>query len=110
MLLRTFGYLLLAGCALQAQAKVDATRAARLGQDLTPLGAERAGNAAGTIPAWDGGLATPPAGYQPGMHHPDPYAGEAARFVIDGKNLGQYDKLLTPGYKALLAAHPDARS
>lgn len=107
MLLRTFGYLLLAGCALQAQAKVDATQAARLGQDLTPLGGERAGNAAGTIPAWDGGLATPPAGYEPGMHHPDPYASEAPRFVIDGKNLGQYEQLLTPGHKALLQAHPE---
>lgn len=107
MLLRIFGYLLLAGCALQAQAKVDATQAARLGQDLTPLGGERAGNAAGTIPAWDGGLATPPAGYEPGMHHPDPYASEAPRFVIDGKNLGQYEQLLTPGHKALLQAHPE---
>ena len=28
----------------------------RLGKDLTPVGAERAGNADGTIPAWDGGL------------------------------------------------------
>ena len=26
------------------------------GTELTPMGAEKAGNAAGTIPAWDGGL------------------------------------------------------
>ncbi|MDO8696228.1 MAG: DUF1329 domain-containing protein, partial [Pseudomonas sp.] len=50
-MLRKFAILLLAGCALQAQAKVDAAQAARLGAELTPLGAERAGNAAGTIPA-----------------------------------------------------------
>ena len=49
---------------------MDSTQAARLGQDLTPLGAERAGNAAGTIPAWTGGVQAP-AGYEPGMHHPD---------------------------------------
>jgi hypothetical protein len=30
---------------------------------LTPLGAERAGNAAGTIPAWTGGFNTPPANW-----------------------------------------------
>lgn len=107
MLLKAFGYLLLAGVALQAQAKVDTPQAARLGQDLTPLGGERAGNAAGTIPPWDGGLATPPAAYQPGMHHPDPYAGEAPRFVVDGNNLGQYESLLTPGHKALMQEHPE---
>ena len=58
---------------------VGADQAARLGQDLTPLGGERAGNADGTIPAWTGGITTPPAGYRPGMHHPDPYAAHAAR-------------------------------
>lgn len=30
---------------------------AELGKSLTPIGAEKAGNAAGTIPEWDGGLA-----------------------------------------------------
>ena len=34
----------------------------RLSDDLTPMGSERAGNAAGTIPAWTGGITTPPAG------------------------------------------------
>src|SRR5690606_41300532 len=56
---RKLGFLVLAACALQVQAKVDATQAARLGQDLTPLGAERAGNAAGSIPAWTGGVQPP---------------------------------------------------
>lgn len=37
-----------------AQAAVSADEAARLGRDLTPAGAEAAGNAAGTIPAWEG--------------------------------------------------------
>src|SRR5690606_36235137 len=73
---RMFGIVMLAAMAGQVQAKVDPVQAARLGADLTPLGAERAGNAAGTIPAWTGGV-TPPAGYQPGMHHLDPYADDA---------------------------------
>ena len=38
-----------------AMAKVSPEEAARLGQDLTPMGSEKAGNADGTIPAWDGG-------------------------------------------------------
>ena len=34
---------------------VSAEEAAHLGKDLTPLGAEAAGNADGTIPPWTGG-------------------------------------------------------
>ncbi len=49
---------------------------ARLGKDLTPLGGEKAANADGTIPAWDGGIVRPPAGYQPGKHYVDPFAGD----------------------------------
>ena len=41
--------------ALTVNAAVTAEEADRLGRDLTPVGAERAGNAAGTIPAWTGG-------------------------------------------------------
>lgn len=39
-------------------AAVGADEAARLGHELTPAGAEAAGNAAGTIPAWEGRAAT----------------------------------------------------
>ena len=38
---------------LAAEAAVSAQEAAHLGADLTPLGGEKAGNAAGTIPAWE---------------------------------------------------------
>ncbi|MCR3764408.1 DUF1329 domain-containing protein, partial [Pseudomonas aeruginosa] len=69
-MLKKLGILLLgAGCAWAAQAKVDEVQAARLDQDLTPLGAERAGNADGSIPPWTGGITQAPAGYRPGMHH-----------------------------------------
>ena len=68
----------LAGLALTssaALAAVGADQAARLGRDLTPTGAEKAGNGS-TIPAWDGGIRTPPAGYKIGDFHPDPYAAD----------------------------------
>jgi hypothetical protein len=105
--LRMLSIVLLATCALQAQAKVDSAQAARLGQDLTPLGGERAGNAAGTIPAWDGGLAQPPANYQPGMHHPDPYSRDAALYQVNSQNLAQYQAQLPAGLKVLLEKHPE---
>lgn len=106
-MLRHVAVLALAALCLPAQAKVDAAQAARLGQDLTPLGGERAANAAGTIPVWEGGLTTPPASYQPGMHHPDPYAGDAVLYSVNAQNLGQYQQVLPAGLQTLLQAHPD---
>src|SRR5690606_5045081 len=79
---RKVGVGLLGVVACQAQAKVDPVQPARLGADLTPLGAERAGNAQGTIPAWTGGV-KPPAHYELGMHHPDPYADDAMLYRVD---------------------------
>ena len=38
---------------------VGEQEAARLGKDLTPVGAEKAGNKDGTIPAWTGGIRVP---------------------------------------------------
>ncbi len=93
--------------AVSAFGAVSADQAARLGQDLTPLGAERAGNAAGTIPAWTGGITQAPAGYTPGMHHPDPFAGEAPLYTITAANLDQYRDKLTAGAIALLKAYAD---
>ena len=48
-----------------------------LGKSLTPMGAEKAGNAAGTIPAWDGGLTQCPPGHKPGDHYPNPFPQDA---------------------------------
>ena len=72
----TGGLLLSAILASFVTAEISSTDLARLGRDLTPLGAEKAGNADGSIPAWTGGITTPPAGFQPGDHHPDPFAGD----------------------------------
>ena len=88
-------------------AEITADQIARLGADLTPLGGDKAGNADGSIPAWEGGLTQPPAGYQPGRHYVDPYAGDAIKFTITAANMGQYADKLTEGHKALLKAYKD---
>ncbi|MEJ2470060.1 MAG: DUF1329 domain-containing protein [Desulfuromonadales bacterium] len=87
-------------------AAISADQADRLGQDLTPLGGEKAGNADGTIPAWTGGITTPPANYEKGMHHPDPYADDAILFTITADNMAQYADHLTAGQQAMLKAYP----
>ena len=86
------------------QAKITAEEAARLGNDLTPLGGEKAGNAAGTIPAWEGGITEPPASYKPGDHHPDPFGDDKVLFKINKANMAQYSDQLSEGHKALLTA------
>ena len=72
-----------------------AQTAADLGKTLTPIGAIKAGNADKTIPAYDGGITTPPAGYKPGDHQPDPFADDKPLFTINAANMAQYaDKLI----------------
>ena len=84
-----------------AMAKVAPDQVARLGADLTPLGAEKAGNKDGSIPEWTGGITSAPAGYKPGDHHPDPFAADKAVLTIDKSNMAQYKQFLTPGQIAL---------
>ncbi len=98
---------LLACTGLPVSAEVSAESAARLGSDLTPLGAEAAGNAAGTIPPWQGGITRPPKGYQPGMHHPDPFPEDKPLFVITAKNVHEHEAHLSPGQIALFHRYPD---
>jgi hypothetical protein len=100
------GLLLSALCGA-AHAAVSPDQAAQLGTTLTPYGAEKAGNAAGTIPAWDGGLTQAPAGFVPGRHYVDPFAGDQALFTISNANAEQYAANLTPGQRALLKRYPD---
>ncbi len=93
-----------------AMAKVSAEDARKLGisdTPLTPLGAERAGNAAGTIPAWTGGITQPPSGYKVGMHHPDPFAADKPTLTITAANHKQYAAQLTPGQIAMFEKYPD---
>jgi len=90
-----------------AMAKVPADQAARLGKDLTPLGAETAGT--GDVPAYTGGLQAPPPGikFDPKTQHPtNPFPGDKPKFTVTNANAGQYADKLTDGHKALLKALP----
>ncbi|MEN8720316.1 MAG: DUF1329 domain-containing protein [Oceanococcaceae bacterium] len=100
---------LLLGAAGTAHAAVSPEQAARLGQDLTPIGAEKAGNAAGTIPAWTGGIKDIPAGFTQGGHYPDPYASDQPLFTIDAGNHEKYAANLSPGQIALFKRYPETR-
>jgi len=76
---------------------------------LTPVGAERAANADGSIPKWEGGMTSPPHGWKAGMGYVDPFAAEKPLFVISGANAGQYAAKLAPGQLAMLKRYPDFR-
>lgn len=87
-------------------AGVPADEAAQLGKDLTPIGAERAGNDAGTIPAW-----TPAKqhGALKGEFPSDPeLANEQPLFTITAANLSEHAAMLSEGHKELLRRFPDS--
>jgi hypothetical protein len=90
----------------QVLAALTAEEIARLGTDLTPVGAQKAGNASGTIPAWTGGLNAAPAGFNPGQDYIDPYASEKPLYTVTAANMTQYKDQLTPGYQAMLQKYP----
>jgi len=92
-----------------AQAAVSADEAAKLKSTLTPLGAEKAGNKDGTIPAWDGGYTKVPAGWKNGDPRPDPFAAEKPLVSISAKNMAQYDAKLSEGTKAMMKRYPSFR-
>ncbi|WP_321351844.1 DUF1329 domain-containing protein [Halopseudomonas oceani] len=84
------------------QAEID-----QLGTSLTPIGAEKAGNASGTIPAWTGGLPTDAGQSLPNNFLESPYKDDQPEFVITAQNLEQYKANLTPGQIALFERYPE---
>ena len=90
-----------------AAAAISQEQADKLGgPEFTPMGAERAGNAAGTIPEW-APLTTLPAGYTPGQPLVDPYGADKVEFSITAANYEQYKDNLSPGQIALLKRYPN---
>lgn len=88
-------------------AAVSDDEAAKLGKSLTPLGAEREGNADGTIPAWTGGTEKSPVtgdNYIP----PNFLGDDEAILKIDADNMEDYSDKLSSGTKALLEKFPDS--
>ncbi|HUR41278.1 MAG TPA: DUF1329 domain-containing protein [Verrucomicrobiae bacterium] len=95
--------LLVAVVSLPLAAKVTPEEAAKLGTELTPVGAEKGGNADGSIPAW-----TPHAkkGALKNEYPTAPFDNEKPLFTITGANLAQYGAKLTEGHKYLLKTYP----
>lgn len=91
--------LVLLGGAGTALGEMTPQEAARLGKDLTPLGAEAAGNKDGSIPAWTGGLTA-------GKDGEDPFANEKPLYTITAANVDQHKDKLAPGQIALLKRYP----
>ena len=82
--------------------------AAKLKSELTPFGAEKAGNKDGSIPAWTGGYTTPIPGDPAGGRRGDPYKDEKPVLTITAKNAEQYADKLTDGTRAMLKKYPDS--
>lgn len=92
-----------------ASAAVSAEEAAALKSTLTPLGAEKAGNADGTIPAWTGDAPKALAGRKAGSVGPAPFADEKPSFQITAANVDKYAGKLSESTKHLLKTYPDFR-
>ena len=92
-----------------ALAAVSAEEAAKLRNGtLTPMGAERAGNADGSIPPWDGGITKPLPGNMLGDIPTQLFANEKPLFQVTAGNMAEYAALLSDGTKALLQKYPDS--
>jgi hypothetical protein len=96
----------LVGAVAPAQARLSDAEVARLGADLTPMGAEKAANKDGTIPAWSGGLCSAPSGWTASKGYVDPFGSDQVKFTITKANAAQYKDKLTPGTLALLDKVP----
>ncbi|MDT0496213.1 DUF1329 domain-containing protein [Algiphilus sp. W345] len=98
--------LILSTVALPAMAKAPPEEVAKLGKELTPVGAQRAGNDDGTIPEWTPAeQAGPLKGFWPS--NPQVEA-EKPLFSITAQNMAQYAGKLTEGHKELLKRYPDS--
>lgn len=96
----------LAAAGPAVMAKVSEEEAARLGNELTPVGAERAGNG-DEIPEWTGGYDTPPANFSEGGHYLDPFPEDEPLFVIDRSNVEEHKERLSPGQVAMIKRYDD---
>ena len=100
------GVLGLSLLATSVMAAVSADEAAKLGSTLTPMGAEKAGNADGSIGPWE--PLSKSAGSVDGKGFlADPYGSEKPLFTITAQNAEQYKDKLSPGQMAMLKRYPD---
>ena len=83
-------------------AALSEEQVAKLGTELTPMGANPNANEDGTIPAWTGGLTSAPEGWDPENGYVSPFPDDQVKFTITADNLDQYRDHLSEGQVALL--------
>ncbi len=103
-MLKSLTSLLLYFFVLTAIAQETAPDIARLGNDLTPVGAEKIGNGK-DIPSWGGGLKQSK-NHQAGEFHNNPYYREKPLFTINKENMAEHKKRLSLGSQKLLEQFP----
>jgi hypothetical protein len=92
--------------ATSVMAAVPAAEADKLGKSLTPMGAEMAGNADGSIPAWKP-LPKNAGTVDSKGFLSNPYASEKPLFTITAQNVEQYKDKLAPGQYAMFKRYPE---
>jgi hypothetical protein len=100
------GVLGLSLLATGVMAAVPAAEADKLGKSLTPMGAEMAGNADGSIPAWKP-LPKNAGSVDSKGFLSNPYASEQPLFTITAKDVDKYKDKLAPGQYAMFKRYPD---
>jgi hypothetical protein len=81
---------------------VTQAQADMLKTTLTPFGSEKAGNAAGTIPAWTGGSTQVPSGWTSPALMPDLFAADQPILTINSANMSQYADNLPEAVKWMM--------
>ncbi len=96
---------------ITASAGVEPEEAERLGQELTCVGATRAGNLDGTIPPFTEKYVGEVPGWtakaNSGAHPIDPYADERPILVITATNYQMHRDKLSVGQRAMFRRYPD---
>ncbi|MBK5376653.1 DUF1329 domain-containing protein [Pseudomonas sp. TH08] len=100
------GVLGLSLLATSVMAAVPAAEADKLGKSLTPMGAEMAGNADGSIPAWKP-LPKNAGTVDSKGFLSNPYGSEQPLFTITAQNVDKYKDKLAPGQYAMFKRYPD---
>ena len=98
-------------CALWTSAWGDASPEdiAKIGDTLSPLGADVSADEALGIPSWDGGIQSAPPSYKgAGTRYTDPFPDDEPSFTITADNLDEHQEFLTPGQLALFAKFPES--
>ncbi len=104
---KTIAVLALSLLATHVMAAVSPEEAAKLGTTLTPVGAEKAGNADGSIPAWTGGIPKNAGAVDSKGFLADPFASEKPLFVITAATVDKYKGKLSDGQVAMFKRYPE---